>query len=667
MITISAFAGILTAGFQNYLAEEHALGRREQANKRWTVLTNCVIMIQYKFRRLRKRRQGFPVHLLDRPRHPFMGIKNIAEYKNYAGEVWLWICGLALGVNVLNTLASSVNELEDTLAGHLIMNSVEAVTVCVFIIEYLLKLLSGSPPFSNFLKAELLLDLFCITPSLFFIWNGGQGHHWKKNEEELERIIECGMIFRIVRIFEFPVFRKEVRRTWKTVSMAASSLFAPSVLAFSVWVTTASMFMFLENYYDYGEKDVMNNQYEAENMSTMPDAMYWTSIFIIGEWANVDFGEGAGSRVCIITCLITVGIASIPVAIIADAVQQSIECIVEERQAVALLHQKAAAATFNAGTFNGGTFNGGTFNGGGSQFGSFDVFKSFDTNAAVPAKRHSMRDAYGPAPQQNYGSPMIPSSVSFATGPQQSDAVKNESFVDNSAPGERVAGGPWMEPMYMPRDASKEQAMFVPRPPGPLAPSPQPQSQAQGLPFGNSFVGGFPPGGPQQGPPFQGGAPPMLMPPGSGQKGMPPGSAPMGMPPGAGHFAMPPPAGGGQMGMPPGSFTMPPGGPPGSQKGMPPGMMPPGSGQKGMPPGMMSPGIMVTPPSGGGKGMAPPPAGAPGSFHGGKGQLSPQMSPGQSFKGGPPSPGQSFKGGPPSPGQSFKGGPPQNAPYQRQW
>merc|ERR1719235_1555609 len=65
-------------------------------------------------------------------------------------------------------------------------------------------------------------------------------------------------------------------------------------------------------------------QPEEEDMTDVPSAMYWCSIFLLGEWANVDFTDGAGSRMCILYCLFGVMLFTIPMGIIMDAVTSTL-------------------------------------------------------------------------------------------------------------------------------------------------------------------------------------------------------------------------------------------------------------------------------------------------------------------------------------------------------
>eukprot|EP00439_Symbiodinium_sp_Y106_P064807 s4891_g10.t1 len=74
-------------------------------------------------------------------------------------------------------------------------------------------------------------------------------------------------------------------------------------------------------------------------MGSIPDALYWCSIYLLGEWANDEFTDGAGSRMCIFYCLCGVALFSIPVGIMVEAGQSTLLKIADERRELEQLRQ----------------------------------------------------------------------------------------------------------------------------------------------------------------------------------------------------------------------------------------------------------------------------------------------------------------------------------------
>lgn len=221
----------------------------------------------------------------------------------------------------------------------------------------------------------------------------------------------------------------------------------PATLAISTWLIVSAAFMWSENYFDGPEK---------ENMTSLPSTLYWCTIFSIGEWANVDFSFGAGSRCCIFVCFFAICIITIPVGIIAEAVADSIKTIMQEREELARL---------------------------------YGIGKFFTNDAAASAY------------QSNMGAPMIPGY--FGYGP-----TANSQLIGTEE-------GPNFEPTSMPRGPFQERAMLVPRPPGALfgaRPAAEPIAEAggQGMFRGTAAAGAMPgmrPPGPPGG--QMGGRPPL--------------------------------------------------------------------------------------------------------------------------------------------------------------
>merc|ERR1719198_1905457 len=110
----------------------------------------------------------------------------------------------------------------------------------------------------------------------------------------------------------------------KALRKAAINLWAPAIVALAVWAISSTLFMWAQCYYMGDNGQGIKGQGEEEDMTSIPGAMYWCSIFLLGEWANVDFTDGAGSRMCIFYCLFGVMLFAVPVGIIMDAVMATL-------------------------------------------------------------------------------------------------------------------------------------------------------------------------------------------------------------------------------------------------------------------------------------------------------------------------------------------------------
>jgi len=144
------------------------------------------------------------------------------------------------------------------------------------------------------------------------IWDP-QGFEW---------CLQLSLLLRVVRILDFPCFRHHSALLWRAISAAAPNLVVPLAFAGYVWILSACAFMWTEVFYD---------GIAQREFTSVPAAMYWTSIFMVGEWGVVDFSSGAGSRLCIFYCVFAIMVFAIPVGIIGEAMQSTLIQVTQEQ------------------------------------------------------------------------------------------------------------------------------------------------------------------------------------------------------------------------------------------------------------------------------------------------------------------------------------------------
>eukprot|EP00913_Durusdinium_trenchii_P018804 g17671.t1 len=116
----------------------------------------------------------------------------------------------------------------------------------------------------------------------------------------MEAFIECVAACRVVRVLDWPQIRREVLAVKQTLKAALPSLAMPAVISLQLWVLTAGIF------------------------------------------ANDEFTDGAGSRMCIFYCLCGVALFSIPVGIMVEAGRATLEKVADERKELAELKSAAS-------------------------------------------------------------------------------------------------------------------------------------------------------------------------------------------------------------------------------------------------------------------------------------------------------------------------------------
>eukprot|EP00928_Gymnodinium_smaydae_P005417 TRINITY_DN11848_c1_g3_i1.p1 TRINITY_DN11848_c1_g3~~TRINITY_DN11848_c1_g3_i1.p1 ORF type:complete len:1399 (+),score=113.98 TRINITY_DN11848_c1_g3_i1:60-4256(+) len=314
MVVLSSFAGIFTAAVNIYLTDEKGLHQQERISNNIFGSFAAVVKIQYLFR-LRRREDRVGTYT-----HPFPFIRRLLKDTNPMGRTFQAVCMMALFVNIANTFASTTNFVRSGISH--VFPYVELATSSIFCLEYVFKLLATLPPFAKVFTPMRVLDFVCLVPTIAY-WSGASDHsEFWRTKSNWDRVIECMMVFRCLRILDLPVIRQDVRRTSKVVLSVLSSLFEPVTLAFFVWFLGGCAFLHLENYYQGPTQDLMRS---------LPDALYWNSIFVTGEWATVDFSPGAGSRLCILYCLFFILIFALPIGVIADAIHESMHELALEK------------------------------------------------------------------------------------------------------------------------------------------------------------------------------------------------------------------------------------------------------------------------------------------------------------------------------------------------
>jgi len=200
----------------------------------------------------------------------------------------------------------------------------EYVCTAIFIFEYAVQLVAHGPRsalrFMRIVDAVVIIvPLVCRLLELHAKLQQANADHWSEEYidyiDTLRDCCYCVIAMRVIRIMEWPCFRPYVAASLQLISLHSKCLPVPIFFALYLWVQTSLSFVWLEEFYDGPAKGYMRS---------IPEAMYWTSMFLIGEWPIVDFSPGAGSRVCIFICILGVLIFAIPTGIVVEAIQTAL-------------------------------------------------------------------------------------------------------------------------------------------------------------------------------------------------------------------------------------------------------------------------------------------------------------------------------------------------------
>jgi hypothetical protein len=134
-------------------------------------------------------------------------------------------------------------------------------------------------------------------------------------------ILQAVVMLRVVRFVDHPMFQQHNFLIWRAMRESLNNI--PIALCFGlyVWVFAACAFSWCETLAD-GKAQ--------RELSSIPNALYWTSIFLVGEWSIVDFST-SGSRLCIFFCIFGKMVCAIPLGIVQEALLTTMLKVDQER------------------------------------------------------------------------------------------------------------------------------------------------------------------------------------------------------------------------------------------------------------------------------------------------------------------------------------------------
>jgi len=141
-------------------------------------------------------------------------------------------------------------------------------------------------------------------------------------------------VFRLCRLFQLEHFMEAFTLIDDVFMGCADILAATGLLALIIWLGAATLF------YTF-EKD---NAAVGDDFDNIPNALYFTAVFLGGEWAVCDFTP-AGKFVSMFLCIIGIALYAIPVGTIFESFGDVLAERAEADKAAAELPQQALADT----------------------------------------------------------------------------------------------------------------------------------------------------------------------------------------------------------------------------------------------------------------------------------------------------------------------------------
>lgn len=264
---------------------------------------------------------------------------------SYASRVFIFAVIIS---NILAVIAESVPSIDYAVgnAKGNFFDVFEACSVMVFALEYMLRLFSAAKNrqalFSSWIYATTffgIVDLLSTAP--WFVQQALIYTGYLDENSDTARIFRIARVFRILQLEDFIVaFSKldDVFRASKDV------LKATGLMAMIIWVGCGALFFIFESNnpnwrtcddsipvrgtvdapgcFDFKSTAACNEYYPGKcnqvSFTSMPNALFYTAVFLGGEWGVVDF-TWPGRFVCLFLCVVGIALCAIPIGTLFDS------------------------------------------------------------------------------------------------------------------------------------------------------------------------------------------------------------------------------------------------------------------------------------------------------------------------------------------------------------
>jgi hypothetical protein len=250
--------------------------------------------------------------------------------------------------NVLAVLLESIPAIDEAVGNNKgnFFDRFELFSVMVFASEYALRLFCAPK------NREALYSSFVYATTFFGIVDFLSTAPWFIQQAllvsgSLESNGDGATIFRIFRIFRILQLEDFVTAFSKLDNVFRASkdvLKATGLLAMIIWIGCGALFFIFEvnnpnwrecdssipmygsrekpGCYDFSSTDVCNDFYPGlcsqAAFTNMPNALYYTAVFLGGEWGVVDF-TWPGRFVCLFLCVVGIALYAIPIGTLFDS------------------------------------------------------------------------------------------------------------------------------------------------------------------------------------------------------------------------------------------------------------------------------------------------------------------------------------------------------------
>eukprot|EP00527_Entomoneis_sp_CCMP2396_P007171 CAMPEP_0198142330 /NCGR_PEP_ID=MMETSP1443-20131203/5137_1 /TAXON_ID=186043 /ORGANISM="Entomoneis sp., Strain CCMP2396" /LENGTH=1293 /DNA_ID=CAMNT_0043805305 /DNA_START=69 /DNA_END=3950 /DNA_ORIENTATION=+ len=267
-------------------------------------------------------------------------------YFSYASRVFILLVIIS---NVVAVLVESVPDIDKAVGNQQgnFFDVFETFSVMVFASEYILRLFCAPKNrealYSSVTYATTffgIVDFMSTAP--WFVEQGLIMSGLLSQDDDMARIFRIFRIFRILQLEDFVVAFSKLDNVFRA---SKDVLKATGLLALIIWVGCGALFyIFEENNpnwrecdssvplhtnetghpgcYDFKSTAECNQFYpdlcSQKAFTDMPNALYYTAVFLGGEWGVIDF-TWPGRIVCLFLCVVGIALYAIPVGTLFDS------------------------------------------------------------------------------------------------------------------------------------------------------------------------------------------------------------------------------------------------------------------------------------------------------------------------------------------------------------
>eukprot|EP00945_MAST-04E_sp_MAST-4E-sp1_P004574 g4574.t1 len=239
------------------------------------------------------------------------GVNDFLNAKQGAGKLFGHFVFVLILLNVVAVVVETVPDVgEWGQKNGEFFNVFEAFSVAVFTLEYIMRVFSVVKDPEHFYSRYFYCTTFFGVVDLIAILPWYIQVIWFPHDANMAVIFR---IFRLFRVLQLEHFCEAFTLLDDVYRASANVLKATGLMALIIWLISGVLFYWFE-------KDNPNWTEGGVNPSfgDIPSALYFTAIFLAGEWAKTDFTV-PGKLLCIVLVIAGIGIYSLPVGSLFDS------------------------------------------------------------------------------------------------------------------------------------------------------------------------------------------------------------------------------------------------------------------------------------------------------------------------------------------------------------